>query len=78
MDYFETSNLAEAAYLTCLGHHLTGQSMQGSKMIFQFSNTEKVRVDAQSFFYGAKVSANEYFECIKKLKSLIWSMKESS
>lgn len=74
--YYETWNLAEAAYLTCVGNRLQSHRMEGKRMVFQFLDTDTVHADARNFIYGGKVEAMKYFDAVKQIKSVLWMEKD--
>lgn len=76
-DYYETSSMAQSAFLITIDHEMLGSRIEGNKVYFKFANTEQVKRDANAFFLGANVPAVSYFENIKALKGVVFNHKGS-
>jgi hypothetical protein len=66
-----TDHLYLAAYLCCSGHNILGTSTAGSRVSFQFRQTQQLSADVASFMSDASVPARQFSFTILKLKRLI-------
>ena len=71
---FSTLDAYRAGYLTLTGHSVRFQK-DGQKIVFYFSNSDKLRAHLKDYENGAKVPAIEFARAVKELKSQICIMR---
>lgn len=73
-EYFETSEMALASALLCLGHKLDFIEKRDPKSIFTFQRDEFLDKTIQGFWAGElRVEPKSYFTCIREVKSRLYA-----
>lgn len=74
-DYYETTDLGLAAALVASGHKLVDvNKIQPRRAVFIFAVSEDIENDVDSYWSNTLlVSALEYFEATKRVKTRLYS-----